>query len=135
MKANILLEKRHRIYFLFSTPVNSRTRNFCYKSDLSKSASVHPNNPWLLGAVLCYVGCLTASLVSSQGFPGSSDGKESTCNEGDLGSIPGSGRSPGEGNGNPLQYSCLENLKDGESCDGLHPWGHKELDLTERLTL
>ena len=41
--------------------------------------------------------------------PFSSDGKASACNEGDLGSIPGSGRSPGEGNGNPLQYSCLEN--------------------------
>ena len=43
------------------------------------------------------------------GFPGSSDGKESTCNAGDLGLIPGLGRSPGEGHGNPLQYSCLEN--------------------------
>ena len=42
-------------------------------------------------------------------------GKESTCNAGDLGSIPGSGRSSGEGNGNPLQYSCLENSRDGES--------------------
>ena len=41
------------------------------------------------------------------GFPGGSDGKESPCNAGDAGSIPGSGRSPGEGNGNPLQYSCL----------------------------
>ena len=46
---------------------------------------------------------------SSRGFPGGSDGKESTGNGGDLGSIPGSGRSPGEGNGNPLQYSGLEN--------------------------
>ena len=42
-----------------------------------------------------------------------SDGKASACNVGDLGSIPGSGRSPGEGNGNPLQYSCLENPMDG----------------------
>ena len=46
------------------------------------------------------------------GFPGDSDGKESACNAGDLGSIPGSGRSPGEGNGYPLQYSCLENPMD-----------------------
>ena len=44
-------------------------------------------------------------------FPGGSD-VQSTCNKGDLGSIPGSGRSPGEGNGNPLQYSCLENPMD-----------------------
>ena len=43
------------------------------------------------------------------GFPGGSDGKESTCNSGDLGSIPESGRSPGEGNGYPVQYSCLKN--------------------------
>ena len=47
-----------------------------------------------------------------QGFPDGSDGKESACNAGDLGSIPGLGRSLGEGHGNPLQYSCLENLTD-----------------------
>ena len=47
------------------------------------------------------------------GFPNGSDGKVSACNAGDLGSIPGLGRSPGEGNGNPLQYSCLENPMDG----------------------
>ena len=46
------------------------------------------------------------------GFPGGSDGKESACNEGDLGSIPGSGRSSGEGKGYPLQYSGLENSID-----------------------
>ena len=45
-------------------------------------------------------------------FPGSTASKESACNMGDLGSIPGSGRSAGEGNGNPLQYSCLENSMD-----------------------
>ena len=45
-------------------------------------------------------------------FPGSSDGKEYACNAGDLGSIPGSGRSPGEGNGYPLQHSCLKNSMD-----------------------
>ena len=47
------------------------------------------------------------------GFPGGSEVKESACNVGDLGSIPRSGRSPGEGNGNPLQYSCLENPMNG----------------------
>ena len=46
-------------------------------------------------------------------FPGGSDGKASAYNAGDLGSSPGLGRSPGEGNGNPLQYSCLENSIDG----------------------
>ena len=49
---------------------------------------------------------------SSGYFPGGSDGKASAYNVGDLGSVPGSGRSPGEGNGNPLQYSCLENPMD-----------------------
>ena len=48
-------------------------------------------------------------MVIVQFFPGGSDGKESTYNVGDLGLIPGSERSPGEGKGNPLQYSCLEN--------------------------
>ena len=49
------------------------------------------------------------------GFPGGSDGKASACNAGDLGLIPGLGRSPGEGNGNPLQYSRLENSMDREA--------------------
>ena len=52
-------------------------------------------------------------VKSSSGFPCGSAGKESACSAGDLGSIPGLGRSPGEGNGNPLQYSCLENPMDG----------------------
>ena len=47
------------------------------------------------------------------GFPGGSEVKASACNVGDPGSIPGLGRSPGEGNGNPLQYSCLENPTEG----------------------
>ena len=47
------------------------------------------------------------------GFPGGSDSKESACKAGDPGSIPGSGRSPGDGNGYPLQCSCLENSMDG----------------------
>ena len=53
------------------------------------------------------------SVVVLKGFSGSSDGKESSCNVGDLGLILGLGRSPGEGNGNPLQYSCLENPMEG----------------------
>ena len=52
------------------------------------------------------------SLQRRIGFPGGSDSKESACNSGDAGSIPGSGRSPGEGNGNPLQCPCLENPMD-----------------------
>ena len=66
-------------------------------------------------------------------FPGGSEGKGSAYNVGDLGSIPGLGGSPGEGNGNPLQYSCLENPMDGGTWLGYSPWGHKESDTTERL--
>ena len=71
--------------------------------------------------------------ASSDIFPGGSDGKESACNAGDLGSIPGLGRSPGEGNGNPLQYSGLDNPHGWSSLAGYSPWGHKESDTTERL--
>ena len=58
------------------------------------------------------VALFLSSSMRVMGFPGSSAGKESTCNAGDLGSIPGLGRSPGGGQGNPLQYSCLENPMD-----------------------
>ena len=58
------------------------------------------------------------------GFPGGSDGKESAFNVGDLGLIPELGRSPGEGNSYPLQYSAWR----------IHPWGHKESDTTARLS-
>ena len=68
-------------------------------------------------------------------FPGGSDSKASAYNVGDLGSIPGSGRSPGEGNGNPLHYSCLENPMDGGTWLGYSPWGHKESGMTEQLHL
>ena len=51
-------------------------------------------------------------FIVLMGFPGGSDSKVSACNAEDLGSIPGLGRSPGEGNGNPLQYSCRENSMD-----------------------
>ena len=57
-------------------------------------------------------GNLKEPVLQIKGFPGSSDSKESACSAGNLGSIPGLGRCPGEGNGNPLQYSCLENPMD-----------------------
>ena len=55
---------------------------------------------------------METELTHTKGFPGDLDGKEPICNVGDSGLIPGLGRSPGEGNGNPLQYSCLENSMD-----------------------
>ena len=66
---------------------------------------------------------------------GGSDSKESACNVRDLGLIPGLGRSPGGGHGNPLQYSCLENPHGQKSPAGYSPWGHKELDTTEQLSI
>ena len=62
---------------------------------------------------------------------GGSDSEESTCNEGDLGSIPGLGRSPAGGHGNPLCYLCLENPHGQRSLADYSPWGHKESDATE----
>ena len=58
-------------------------------------------------------------------------GKESACNAGDAGSIPGSGRSPGGGNGNLLQHSCRENPMEKGAYRGYSPWGHKESDSTD----
>ena len=63
---------------------------------------------WMAFVILNYI----KSAFITRGFPGGSDGKEFTCNAGDLGLIPGLGRPPGEGNGYLLQYSCLENSMD-----------------------
>ena len=72
-------------------------------------------------------------MYFSRGFPGSSAGKESACNAEDPGLIPGLGRFPGGGHGNPLQYSCLENPPEQRSLVGYSPWSQKESDLTEQL--
>ena len=66
----------------------------------------------------------------SLNFPGGSDGKESACNADDSGLIPGSGRSPGEGNGYLLQYSCLENSKDRGAWQAIVHGVAKESDTT-----
>ena len=91
------------------------------KSYCSLEKSLFPQS---LGAVLNRQSC----------FPGDSDSEQCACNAGDLGLIPGSGRSPGEGHGNPLRYSCLENPHGQRSLAGYSPWGHKESDTTERLS-
>ena len=68
------------------------------------------------------------------GFPGGLNNKKSACNEGGPGLIPGLGRSPGEGNGYPLQYSCLENPMDRGAWLATVHGAAKELDMTEQLT-
>ena len=78
--------------------------------------------------IFCFIELTLKLCKHFMGFPGGSDGKESTCNEGDLGSIPGLGRSPGGGHGNPLQYFCLENSHGQRSLVGYSPWGQKESD-------
>ena len=90
-------------------------------------------HPWKFTGV--YLGHLNTSHSNALSFPGGSDGKESACNAGDLGSIPGLERSPGEGNGNPLQYSCLENPMDREAWWAAVHGGHKKLNTTEEPTL
>ena len=77
---------------------------------------------FIFGANLAYKVLATGSEI-----------KASACNMGDPGSIPGSGRSPGEGSGNPLQHSYLEKSHGWRSRVGDSPWGHKELDTTEQL--
>ena len=67
------------------------------------------------------------------GFPGGSDGKESACNAGDPGSVPGSGGSPGEGNGKPTPVFLPGKSHGWRSLVGYCPWGHRESDTTERL--
>ena len=99
---------------------------------------------------MCMVGCLavppgphsldtriTPSCDNQRGLPPWLSSKESTCNAGatgDVGSIPRSGRFPGGGHGNSLQYSCLENPHGHRSLAGYSPWGHKESDVTEQLS-
>ena len=68
---------------------------------------------------------------SCVGFPGGSDGKKSTCNKGDLGSIPGLGRSPGGGHDNPLQYSCMENPHGQTEQPGGLQFTGSQKDMTE----
>ena len=97
---------------------------------ISSRESSPPRDPTRIS----YVSCNAGRFFTTWGFPDGSDGKESACNARDPGSIPGSGRSTAQGNGNPLQYSCLENSMDKEP-GGPQAMGCKKLDTTEQLTL
>ena len=88
-----------------------------YKGSLLKSLNESKGLERLKSNLIFTIGDYWSKLWSilgdGMGFPGGSEVKASACNVGDLGLIPGSGRSPGEGKGNPLRYSCLENPMDG----------------------
>ena len=104
-------------------------------------------HPWDFPGKSTGVGChfLLQEIFPTQGsnpglpncrqtLPCGSDSKESACNAGDLGSIPGLGNSPGGRHRNPLQYSCLENRHGQKNLEGYSPWSRKESDTTERLS-
>ena len=94
-----------------------------------KNASLKAKGSWAFWALAALFSFLVPAILS-WGFPGGTDSKESSCNAGDLGSIPGLGRFPGEGNGNPLQYFCLENPMDRGAW-----WATVHGDTTEQLSL
>ena len=87
---------------------------------------------WNTQKIICY---FLVPYTYIWGFPGSSAGKEFTCNAGDLDLIPGLGRSAGGGHSNPFQYSCLENPHGQSSLVGYSSLHHKESDTTEQLSI
>ena len=95
-------------------PVESKYHGYTYHHAFKKQMNKLYFNRWEMFIATFSPCTIVLFLLSHRilGFPGSSDGKETACSAGDLGSIPGVGRSPGEGNGDPLQYSGLENPTD-----------------------
>ena len=110
--------RRHPVIMWANTPCDGVIKGrFCHDPGPHSSrllSQIHSPEvcPLLVLGCLYLEGKLLTRSLALLEFPGGSESKASTCNVGDLGSIPGSGRSPGEGNGNPLQYSCLENSMD-----------------------
>ena len=90
----------------------------------------HGEDGTMRGLTRPMTACSVINELVWRGFPGGSDGEESACSAGDAGSVPGSGRSPGEGNGNPLQYSCLGNPMDRGAWWATAPGVARELDTT-----
>ena len=102
-----------------------------YYSDWSLFSPRKNNKHVICNAFSSHLLILKKDCFLVQRFPGGSDDKESAWNAGDMDSIPGSGRSPGEGNGSPLQCSCLENSHGQRSLVGSSPWSRRESDTTQ----
>ena len=113
--------------FCFSQPPHFFIGKKKKKNKGKVTATVIWLGKWAL--ILLSLPLVKHRCVSPLGFPHSSVGKSSACNAGDLGSVPGLGRSPGEGNSNPLQYSCLENPMDRGVWQATST-GSQELDTT-----
>ena len=127
----MLLWTKMRLLFFLSTWALQDSET------LSKYYYFHGNLAICTSSIGTYSPCSRIHLETgciTKGFPGGSDSKESAWNTGDPGLIPGWVRSAGEGNGNPLQYSCLENPVT-EKPGGCSPQARKESDMAERLTL
>ena len=110
----------------------------CVKNiyNMWSSTVIRPNASVTKTQLCCLLSALDILIPLTHhtlGFPGGSDGKESSCNAGYLGSTPELKRSSGERHGNPLQYSCPENLHGERSLAVYSPWGHRESDTTEQL--
>ena len=112
--------RKKRLIFLDYTKIYSNKLLF-------NSSNIYP-------MYLSYMVYILLNYSIYVGFPGGPDGKEFTCNVGDLGSIPGLGRSPGGGYSNPLHYSYLKNPMDRGAWEAVGHGGHKESDMSERLS-
>ena len=125
--------------FTFSKRLFSSFFTFCHKGGVICLSEVTDFSLGNLDSRLCFIQPSNLhNIFCVQGFLGDSDGKEATCNAGDLGSIPGLGRCPGGGHGNPLQHSSLENPHGQRRTGGgrsYSPWGSKESDTTEPLSI
>ena len=119
--------KRHLFFILYNSVISWGCQNINHyqMSNICvhfPSGSVVKNPPAMQEMLVRFLGQedpLEKEIATHQGFPGGSDGKASAYNAGDPDSIPGLGGSPGEGNGDPLQYSCLENPMDGGAQQGI----------------
>ena len=114
---------------IYSTSVLCNTDS---ESTMPNSHHVHIKSKKKTMAMLIVRGNIEPHYLTG-GLPGWL--RESACNAGDLSSIPGLGRSPGEGNGNPPQYSCLENPHGQRTLAGCSPWDHKESHMSQGLRL